>query len=193
MKQIKIVTLIFAMGMVMAIGSKIDTVQAAGVLPKAVIAVIDTRQVRLNSAAGKDIQNQLEQIRKAFQAEIQSKEKALKKEKDTLEAQRSIMAPDAFTAKGREFQAKLQGVQLEIQNKNRQLEAAISVAETELQRALKPILQAVLKNNKATVIFDKSLIIEQAPGLDVTTEVIEQLDAVLPSVKVQIPNGAPAK
>lgn len=190
MKQIKIVTLIIAMGMVMTFAGKADNAMAADALPKAVIAIIDTRMIGLNSAAGKDMQNQLEQIRTKFQAEIQAQEKILKAEEETLKSQRSIMAPDAYEAKVREFQIKVQNVQRGVQNRNLQLDSARNAAKNELQRALKPILQSVLKEYKATVIMDKSLIIEQAPGLDVTTRVIEQLDAVLPSVKVELPNGS---
>jgi len=35
--------------------------------------------------------------------------------------------------------------------------------------------------------MDVSLVIEKAPGLDVTTKVIEALDEVLPSIKVELP------
>ncbi|WP_138380125.1 OmpH family outer membrane protein [Luteithermobacter gelatinilyticus] len=159
----------------------------AETLPKAVIAVIDTRMVRFNSAAGKDIQAQLDQIRQKFQNEIAAKEKQLKEEEESLKTQRSIMQKEAYEAKVREFQGKVVAVQREVQLKQRQMEAALVNAQNEVQRALKPILQKVLNEHGATVIMDKSLIIEQVPGLDVTTKVIEQLDQVLPTVKVELP------
>lgn len=160
---------------------------AAQALPQAVIAVIDSRMVRFNSAAGKDIQAQLDTIRKNFQAEIAEQEGALKEEETTLKSQRSILPKESYDAKVRDFQNKVLTVQREVQIKNRQLETALSDAQNELQRALKPILQKVLKEHKATMIMDVSLVIEKTSGLDVTTKVIEQLDLVLPTVKVVLP------
>ncbi|PHZ85347.1 OmpH family outer membrane protein [Paremcibacter congregatus] len=164
---------------------------AAEALPQAVIAVIDSRMVRFKSAAGQDIQAQLDTIRKKFQAEIAEQENVLKAEEATLKTQRSILPKESYDAKLRDFQNKVVTVQREVQLKNQQLETALTNAQNELQRALKPILQKVLKDHKATMIMDVSLVIEKATGLDVTTAVIEQLDQVLPTVKVVLPT-APA-
>ncbi|PCI32321.1 MAG: hypothetical protein COB54_07425 [Alphaproteobacteria bacterium] len=160
---------------------------AAEALPAAVIAVIDSRMVRFNSAAGKDIQNQLDTIRTKFQAEIAEQEKNLKKEETTLKSQRSILPKESYDAKVKDFQNKVLTVQRQVQIKNRQLETALGNAQNELQRALKPILQKILKEHKATMIMDVSLVIEKTAGLDVTTKVIEALDAVLPTIKVELP------
>jgi len=172
----------------------IGTTLAAEALPTAVIAVIDSRMVRFNSAAGKDIQSQLDKIRTKFQAEIADQEKTLKEEEATLKSQRSILPKESYDAKVKDFQNKVLTVQREVQIKNRQLETALGNAQNELQRALKPILQKILKEHKATMIMDVSLVIEKGPGLDVTTKVIEALDQVLPSIKVELPaaNATPA-
>lgn len=170
--------------------SNIATSVAVEALPPAVIAVIDSRMVRFNSAAGKDIQNQLDAIRKRFQVEIAEQEKKLKEEETTLKSQRSILPKESYDAKVQDFQNKVLTVQREVQIKNRQLETALGNAQNELQRALKPILQKILKDHKATMIMDVSLVIEKTSGLDVTTKVIEALDAVLPTIKVELPVGA---
>ena len=160
---------------------------AVEALPAAVIAVIDSRMVRFNSAAGKDIQSQLDSIRTKFQAEIGEQEKTLKAEETTLKSQRSILPKESYDAKVKDFQNRVLTVQREVQIKNKQLEIALGNAQNELQRALKPILQKILKEHKATMIMDVSLVIEKTAGLDVTTKVIEALDAVLPTIKVELP------
>jgi len=173
-------------------GANIGVAFAAEALPPAVIAVIDSRMVRFNSAAGKDIQSQLDKIRNKFQTEVEAQEKALKDEETTLISQRSILPKETYDAKVKDFQNRVQTVKREIQIKNRQLETALSNAQEELQRALKPILQKILKDHKATMIMDVSLVIEKSAGLDVTTKVIEALDLVLPSIKVEVPAAIPA-
>ncbi|HEC01274.1 MAG: OmpH family outer membrane protein [Alphaproteobacteria bacterium] len=194
MNKILKITVMAAIVSAVSTFTTIGTTLAAEALPTAVIAVIDSRMVRFNSAAGKDIQSQLDKIRTKFQAEIADQEKTLKEEEATLKSQRSILPKESYDAKVKDFQNKVLTVQREVQIKNRQLETALGNAQNELQRALKPILQKILKEHKATMIMDVSLVIEKGPGLDVTTKVIEALDQVLPSIKVELPaaNATPA-
>ncbi len=187
MNKIIKITVMAAIVSAVSTFTTIGTSLAAEALPTAVIAVIDSRMVRFNSAAGKDIQSQLDKIRTKFQAEIAEQEKKLKEEEATLKSQRSILPKESYDAKVKDFQNKVLTVQREVQIKNRQLETALGNAQNELQRALKPILQKILKEHKATMIMDVSLVIEKGPGLDVTTNVIEALDQVLPSIKVELP------
>jgi len=193
MKQIIKITIVAAIASASSIFTTTGAAIAAEALPQAVIAVIDSRMVRFNSAAGKDIQSQLDAIRKKFQAEIAEQETALKEEETTLKSQRSILPKESYDAKVRDFQNRVNTVRREVQIKNRQLEAALGAAQEQLQRALKPILQKILKDHKATMIMDVSLLLEKSPGLDVTTKVIEELDQVLPAIKVELPVINPAE
>jgi len=194
MNKIIKMTLMAAIAATVSTISPLVTASVAQSLPPAVIAVIDSRMVRFNSAAGKDIQNQLDAIRTKFQTEIAEQEKTLKEEETTLKAQRAILPKDAYDAKVNDFQNKVLTVQRQVQIKNKQLETALGNAQNELQRALKPILQKILKDHKATMIMDVSLVIEKTSGLDVTTKVIEALDLVLPNIKVELPAvNAPAQ
>ncbi len=192
MKKLIKITIMVAVAATLSTLSNITSTVAAEALPPAVIAIIDSRMVRFNSAAGKDIQSQLDKIRKKFQVEITEQEKKLKAEEATLKSQRSILPKESYDAKVRDFQNKVLTVKREVQIKNKQLEAALGSAQNELQRALKPILQKILKEHKATMIMDASLVIEKSAGLDVTTSVIEALDQVLPNVKVELPVTAAA-
>ncbi|MBL4893821.1 MAG: OmpH family outer membrane protein [Emcibacter sp.] len=187
MNKIIKITVMAAIASAVSTFANIGAVVAAEALPVAVIAVIDSRMVRFNSAAGKDIQSQLDKIRARFQAEIAEQENILKEEETTLKSQRSILPKESYDAKVLDFQNKVRTVRSEVQIKNKQLEVALGNAQNELQRALKPILQKILKEHKATMIMDVSLVIEKASGLDVTTKVIEALDQVLPNIKVELP------
>ncbi|MCK5424735.1 MAG: OmpH family outer membrane protein [Emcibacter sp.] len=187
MKKIIKITVMVAIASAVSSLTNITAVFAAEALPPAVIAVIDSRMVRFNSSAGKDIQNQMDAIRTKFQGEIAKQEKILKEEEATLKSQRSILPKESYDAKVKDFQNKVLTVQREVQIKNKQLEIAMANANNQLQRELKPILKKILKDHKATMIMDTNLVIEKTPGLDVTTKVIEALDEVLPTIKVELP------
>ncbi|MFC7050579.1 OmpH family outer membrane protein [Emcibacter nanhaiensis] len=165
----------------------------AQALPKVAIAVIDSRRITMDSAAGKDIRRQLDVIRQKFQAEIVAKETELKKEEESLSNQRSLVPKEVYEQKVVEFRGKVADMQRDAQAKNRQLEVALVNAQNKLQSALTPIYQKILKERGANMIIDKSLVIEHNAALNVTDEVIEQLDQVLPAVKVELVTPAPAQ
>ena len=154
--------------------------------PSASIIVIDSQQIRRDSLAGKDILRQIDDIRSAVQADIQKQEQQLRSEEDELKRQRAILTPEAFDQKRQAWEQKVMEVQRKVQAQNAALEMALQKANGELQRAIMPILQKTLETKNATFMVDKSQIILMAPnkGLDVTTDVIEKLDSVLPGVKV---------
>ncbi len=167
------------------IGKVTPGVAADSVSPASII-VIDTQQIRRDSLAGKDILRQIDDIRSSVQADIQKTEQQLRAEEDELKRQRAILTPEAFDQKRQAWEQKVMDVQRKVQEKNAELEQALQKANGELQRAITPILQKILETKGATFMLDKSQIIIMAPnkGLDVTTDVIEKLDSVLPGVKV---------
>ena len=165
---------------------KVTPVAAATAAPAASIIVIDSQQIRRDSLAGKDILRQIDDVRSSVQADIQKQEQQLRAEEDELKRQRAILTPEAFDQKRQAWEQKVMEVQRKVQEKNAALEMALQKANGELQRAIMPILQKTLETKNATFMVDKSQIILMAPnkGLDVTTDVIEKLDSVLPGVKV---------
>lgn len=164
-------------------------------IPAAKIIVIDNRVISTNAAVAKDINRQAQQIQAEMEAELKTKENALRAEQEDLQTKINILPPETITQLQQEFQVKVNEYQQDVQVKSRRLEVAIVNANNEIERALKPILQNVLKETGATMLIDKTLVREQIPGLDVTTRVIEQLDLAMPSIAVElppIPEAAPA-
>ncbi|MDG1859590.1 MAG: OmpH family outer membrane protein [Emcibacteraceae bacterium] len=162
-------------------------VAIAQTIPAAKIAIVDNGIISSNAAVAIDINRQVRQIRADMQADLQTKGNALRAEEESLKSQSAIMPPEAYNQKVQEFQQKAAGYQRDVQIKSQQLEVAIAQANAEVERALKPILQKILQDTGATMLMEKALVLEQAPGLDVTTRVVEGLDLALPSLTVVLP------
>ena len=156
-------------------------------IPPAKIIVVDNRLISTNAAVAIDINRQVNQIRAQMQAEITTEETELAAEDENLKTQSAIMPQEAYNQKAAEFQEKVVAYRNNVQLKSRQLEIAITNANTEVERALKPILQKMLQDTGATMLLDRTIVTEQIPGLDVTTRIIEQLDIDLPSLEVVLP------
>jgi outer membrane protein len=165
----------------------LSEVAIAQTIPVAKIAIIDNRTISANAAVAIDINRQVTQIRADMQAELQTKGNELRAEEESLKGQSAIMPQEAYNQKVQEFQQKAAGYQRDVQIKSQQLEIAIANANTEVERALKPILQKILQETGATMLMEKALVLEQMPGLDVTTRVVEELDLAMPSTTVVLP------
>lgn len=166
-------------------------------IPEAKIAVVDYSLIISTSAVAVDINRQVAKIQADMQAELQTKGNALRTEEESLKSQSAIMPQEAYNQKAQEFQQRAVEYQREVQIKRQQLERAIANSNGEVERALKPILQKILLDTGATMLMEKGSILVQAPGLDVTTRVVEQLDLVMPSMtvvlpEVSLPAAAPA-
>ncbi|MBT5072092.1 MAG: OmpH family outer membrane protein [Kordiimonadaceae bacterium] len=174
----------------------VNSIATAQEIPAARIAIVDNRLIGQNAAVAIDINRQINQLSTELQAEITTTGNALAEEEQTLKAQSAIMPQEAYNQRAEEFQRKAVEYQQDVNQKRRQLELAIANAQAEVDRALKPIRQKVLQDTGATMLMDKTLVLEQVPGLDVTTRIIEQLDISLPSIIVELPpvaetNAAP--
>lgn len=161
-------------------------------IPAAKIIVVDTRLIGSNSAVAQDMQRQITQIQNEMAAEIEVQNTALRTEQQEIEQQRALLPQEVFEQRNEEFRLKVSQHQQSVQQKQLRLERALIEANEEVQRILKPILQNVLRETGATMMVEKANVMEQIPGLDVTTRVIEQLDLELPTLNIEVPEEAPA-
>lgn len=174
------------------------------------ILIIDQERVQREAAAFKDFDLQTAKIRDAIialrqrtspdgfwdQTAVQFQQRMVA-EMDDLEKRKSIIGNDAYETerqtKEATFQTEGQQMRQQLQNETnqlRQLELYFDnlrrEAQTQVERARSPLLREILKERGAEIIMRKSLALETASGLDVTTEFIERLDDALPTVTLTL-------
>lgn len=159
-------------------------------VPNSKIIVVDFDRVSRESLVGKDIAAQTQSFRVDLEGRARSVQASLTEEEEELKKQRSIISQDAFNERVRAFQQKAQRSQAELQQIDRQSGQAMQQANLEVQRALRPIVREVMEAKGANMVIDKALVSHHAAGLDVTTEVIEKLDQVMPGFDVSLPDAS---
>lgn len=150
------------------------------------IIVVDVQEIYRTSLAGKDLLSQIETHRAELEAEAARYQQDARDEQTELERQQAILSPEAFEEKRRSIGQKYTSIQTDLRDKARRLQIAQSKADRELQSALVPIYQEMLRKHAANLILDRGQIVLPGPGLDITREVIEQLDGGMPTVKLQV-------
>jgi outer membrane protein len=160
------------------------------------IIVIDRQQLLQRSAAGKDIFTQTQTLSKQLETQLRTEETALQGEAVQLQQQLAILAADVRAQREKDFTAKQQAFQGRVQQRQAQIQASFNAAARQVEVALDPILQAIMRERGANMVLDRSAVIVATSDVDVTPLALQRLDRALPRVKVDLvaapAAGAPA-
>lgn len=196
-KKSLIARTILVAGLVFLGTAGLDAASAAppppGGAPTARILMLDMRRIMGLSKVGQDIQRQVEALKQQATRDLNGEGAALKSEEVQLQQQAAILAPDVKTRRIRDFQAKATAFQQKIQRRGGLIQGGVLKAQQQIEQALGPILQGIMKERGATILLDRSSILLAPNSIDVTQLVIQRLDMKMPTVKVELtapPAGA---
>lgn len=155
--------------------------------PAPKIVVIDKAAIMQFSKVGQDIARQMQSLANQAKSDLTAQGRALQTEGRTLQQQVAILAPDLKAKRMAAFEAKQKSLQSAAQKKDEQLKAGFYQARQAMEQALGPIVQDVVKQRGANIVMDKQAVVfATANGFDITQDVIAQLDAKMPTYKVNL-------
>ena len=150
------------------------------------IAIVDLNLILTDSKAAKNATKQFEAIQKSTEDEIVASDKEMLDERNRLIEQQSVIAPEAFELKAKDFEKKLQNYNTEKQAKLRKLEGVLQKARNEILENVKPILEELSQELGVTVILEKNSVLLSANNMDITNDIVKKLNKKLPKIKVSI-------
>jgi Skp family chaperone for outer membrane proteins len=157
------------------------------VLAAPTIAVVDIQRVLHESAAGRSIQSQLDAEQRKFRDQVSRYEEELKNGENELKRQRAIMAPDQFNEQAQALQRRQADAQRFVQDRQEALQRGESEAVNVVGDNLRDIVQQFAGERHIGMVLRKELVISMADkNMDITDEVIQRLNAKLPSVTVSV-------
>ncbi|MGO8710530.1 MAG: OmpH family outer membrane protein [Rhizomicrobium sp.] len=187
----------FVLGIVLALSASAvaqgqsHPAPAAMGIPAPKILVIDRQALLRASNVGQDIARQVKALTKTAEAELKGEGEALSREKQALEQQVAILAPDVKAQKIRAFEQKAAAFQQKAQQKNLQIRYGVALAQRQVESVAGPIVQGIMQERGANLLIDRQAIVIGAPGLDVTKVAVDRLNQKLPAVKVQLVSPPP--
>ncbi len=155
-------------------------------LPEAVVIIIDGVKITQISLVGQDIARQIETLRGKIESEIAAEQDQLRAEGEELQGQFSVLPPAQFEPRQRAYGAKIQAFRRKVEEKQAAVQRALSLANNEIERSMRPILREIMNRRSANFVFDKAQIALAGPEIEVTDEVIEMLDKKLPTLTLDI-------
>ena len=154
--------------------------------PNTSVGVLDLNKVLLDAKAAKKAAEEIEIIAKDIENELISSDENMIKEQNKLIEAQSIMAPEAFELKRKEYEEKVQNYNIERQNKLMSVDRLVESSRNQILDELKPILEDISESKGITIILEKGNILLNAEAMDITDEVIKILNKELPKIEVSL-------
>jgi outer membrane protein len=162
-----------------------------------VILIVDLQQMLQDSKAAKGVQAVLNQQYGTYSKEVAQREDELRKNREELERQRTVLAPEVFNTRASELQQRYDELGKEVQGRRQALQQSLNESMNKVRNAALEIIADIVKERKANLVIEKQAMVFEAEDLDITAEAIKRLDQKLPSVPVNLPKlegeGAAAK
>ncbi len=189
-KKSLIASTILVAGLLLPGAAGLDAAIAAppppGGAPTARILMIDMRRVMALSKVGQDIQRQVEALKQQAARDLNSEAAVLKGEETQLQQQAAILAPDVKARRIKDFQVRATAFQQRVQKRGGLIQGGVLKAQQQIEQALGPVLQGIMKERGATILLDRTSILLAPNSIDVTQLVIQRLDVKMPTVKVEL-------
>ncbi len=149
------------------------------------IAVLNIQEIMRESLAAKSVKATLENQQKSFQSEMTKKEQDLQAKEKKLSEQRSVLSQEEFEKRVKDFRSQATTAQREVQAKKAKLDKAFADALADIQKSVMDIVSEKAKEKQIQIVVPTSQLLYAEPTLDITDEVLTQLNKRLPKVQVK--------
>ena len=129
------------------------------------------------SAVGKYVVSRLQQIQAQVQAELQGEDTALQTDIKAYGTQRATLSSDVQQQREKALSDRAQALQTKAQLRQRELEATQQKAISRIVSEYNPLVLAVIKTRNCGLVIDGQSVLAANQGMDLTGDVIRQLDA----------------
>lgn len=147
-------------------------------------AVVDVESILEHSKAIMHIKKSINVISEQIQSELSAKEIKLKQAEAELIEKRGILPKEEFDKLVADFNKKVSSTQQEMQNKKSALERAHGNAITQVHEKTISVISDLSKKYGFNIVFPSSQVLFVNNSLNITHEVISNLNERLQEVKV---------
>lgn len=166
-------------------------IAAAQNLPAPVIAVVDSNKAANECNACRTALAQLQQQGQAIQTFRQQQAAPLQAEEQQLQAAVEALKgkqPDAtLQSRVTAYQAKRQQAEQQIGQRAQGFERNRQYVLKQISDRLGPAVEAVQARRRATLVVDASSVVKFSPTLDITSEVVAELNRTLTTIATTAP------
>lgn len=145
---------------------------------------LDLKFILNESDAGKKAQNSLKSKLDNGIKKIKEKEKALQDEEKKIIQQKKVISAEDYKKRVNELRKKVSTLQKERKNLLNSVGKQRMKAKTELLKNINPLIKEYMKEKRIRMVVDKKGVLLADESLDITKEILTQLNSKLKSIKL---------
>ncbi|MFC1839176.1 OmpH family outer membrane protein [Thermodesulfobacteriota bacterium] len=144
------------------------------------IGVLDLRRCIQESNEGKRVYDALKKKHETLQADLDKKQQELLEMQQDIEKQSLMLSMDAKENRQKEFEKKKRDLTYIAQDMQEEMKRAESDANIELLKVIHEVVAMVAKKKGLELITERSGVIYVAEGIDISGEVIIEINKLKP-------------
>ncbi|MBV8094397.1 MAG: OmpH family outer membrane protein [Acetobacteraceae bacterium] len=152
--------------------------------PAAVIGVLGVPDVMRASTAAQQAERVIGERRDKLNEDAQKEQSAWRELQQQLANQRSQLTPEQIRTKERELQERITNAQRQFRDRNRVIQEAAQYALAQIERTLIAVIRQVAESRGMNLVLHRAQVALNVNEFDVTEQVAQQLNKVLPSVLI---------
>jgi outer membrane protein len=146
--------------------------------------VVDVELIEREAAMNKDMNAQMNELRKKLSEQVKQEEAALRKASEDLQRQKVLLAPEAFEQEVRKFRQKELEFQKKIQDRNNDFNRVRLYARNSFAQELNRALTEITKEHQFSLVLRRSQVLVVADFLDITKVVLDQINKNVPKFTI---------
>ncbi len=150
------------------------------------VGVVDIQKILAESKAGQSVQKQVHEKREQFQKEFTKVEEEMRNSQKTLAEKQKTLSQEEMLVKRQEFEKKLLETRTLVQKRKGALEGAFTKALRQLEKEVLKIVESIAAEKKYDLVLSNNNVFIGNKSLDISSEVLKQLDAKITTVKVEV-------
>jgi len=151
-----------------------------------VIAVLDVREILSRSKAAQAIQPQFEKLKKTYEDEVNKVREQIQGDGQQLNAQRSLLTPDAFAQREQALQQRASQLNSLVNDRKRTLDLTFDSGLGQIRNVMLQVSTDIAKERSINIILPKDAVVIIARNLEITEEVLKRVDQKLPTVTLKV-------
>lgn len=145
-------------------------------------AFVDVQLVLRETEAAKALRSKIEAEQFSYQSELAKRENALRSASEELATERDDLSEAEYIRRRQEIDQEVAELRRESQARKRQLEQAYNAGMDKLRTTMLRVVADIAKERNFALVLNKAAVVLGAADLDLTEEVINRINALLPTV-----------
>ena len=170
----------------------LPTLPKANTPPAAVIGVIGVPDVMRASTAAQQIERTIGERREKLNEDAAKEQAAWRELQQQLGTQRAGLSADQIRTRERELQERITNAQRSFQTRNRIIQEAAQYSLAQIERTLIAVIRQVAESRGMNLVLHRSQVALNVNEFDMTEQVVEQLNKIIPSVTIPPEGVSPA-